>query len=124
MSKLWLLYSIFLVGIIFLLIPDKTEPRDWFLFSDMKLYPATYIYFIVEKMTAIIFCYFIVIETKTYHEAIRIFFLLVVADLADFLLTYGSVWFSIGNFPVTFNIIKVGVFGLVILNEIWKKYNQ
>lgn len=120
MGKLWLLYSIFLMSIVFIAVPMKTEMIDFFPLSDFEIYPVNYVYYIFEKLTVIILAYIIAAEAKQYIEALRMFFLLAVVDFADYLLTYSSVWFHVGSFPISFNIIKIGVFGLVILNEIWK----
>lgn len=120
MSKLILLYSTLLVGLIFLIIPDWHTPHDFFLFSNMKLTGAMHIYFIGEKAILVVLAYIIVTEAKDYQNAIWVFFWLLVADLADYLLSYNSIWFSIGNFPVSMNIVKAFVFGGVIINEGWK----
>lgn len=122
MTKLLLLYSTFLLGFVFMFIPDKIEPYDYFLFSDMKLYFGTYIYFICEKIVLIVLSYVVVNEATEYRGVIWIFFWLVCADLVDFLLCYGGVWFSLGSVPVSMNVVKVFVFGGVVINEIWNKH--
>ena len=121
MGKLLLLYSTLLFGLIFLIIPDWYTPYDFFLFSDMKISGANFIYLVGERSVLIILAYIIVSESKEYDDALWVFFYLMVADLIDFILSYNSLWFSIGNFPVSMNIVKAFVFGGVILNEGWKK---
>lgn len=122
MSKLLLLYCTFILGLLFMFIPDKVEPYDYFLFSDMQLYFGTYIYFICEKIVLIVLSYVVVNEATEYRGVIWIFFWLVCADLVDFLLCYGEVWFSLGSVPVSMNVVKAFVFGVVLINEGCKKY--
>lgn len=120
MDKLLLLFAVFLLGVVFLVLPADTTPIDYFLFSDMKLPFATHVYFIGEKLTMIVLAYIIAVEAKEYRGAIWCFFVLVVVDLCDYLLSYGAVWFHLSGFPVSMNTLKVSIFGLAILNE-WRK---
>lgn len=121
MQKLLLLYLIILSGVTFLLIPAPTsEPIDFFLFSDTKLQPATYIYFWFEKIIVCILAYLLATEEKQYKFELQAFFWLMVADAVDYGLSYGGLWFRIGSIPVTMNIFKSLVFGLVILRA-WSK---
>lgn len=122
MSKLLLLWLIFIVRSLFLLIP-RVGPTDYFLFSDMKLYLATHIYFIGERVTMIILALIITVESSKYRQYLQIFLLLMIADLVDYLLCYNEVWFYYYEFPVSMNMLKVTVFGLVILKA-WVKQLQ
>jgi len=121
MSKLILLYSILLIGLIFLIIPDWHTPYDFFLFSNMKITGAMHIYFIGEKAGLIILAYIIASEAIEYENATWIFFWLLVADMVDYCLSYSSIWFSIRTFPVSMNIIKAFIFCSVIFYTGWKK---
>lgn len=120
MDKLLLLLCVFLVGVVFLVLPADTTPIDYFLFADVKLPFATHVYFICEKLVVIVLAYIIAVEAVEYREAIWCFFVLVVVDLCDYLLSYSSVWFHLSGFPVSINTLKVTIFGLAILNE-WRK---
>lgn len=55
-------------------------------------------------------------EATEYRDEIKIFVLLLVADFIDYLLTYNTAWFHIGEFPISMNIAKSTIFGLTILN--------
>jgi hypothetical protein len=94
-----------------------TEPTDWFLFSDMKLTLKTHIYFMCEKIIMIILSWIIAAESRTYRGALQVFFWLMVVDFVDYLLSYGSIWFRLAGFPVSMNIVKCIVFGIVVSNE-------
>lgn len=120
MSKLLLLYSTILVSLVFLLVPDNDVTMSY-PFSDMVVSVEYYIYSVFEKGVMIILAYIIAHEATEYQEALSIFFWLMVLDLLDLILSYNSVWFRVGNFPVSMNIVKAFVFGGVIINEGWKK---
>ena len=90
-------------------------------FSDRIVSVEYYIYSVFEKCVMIILSYIIAREATEYQEALSIFFWLMVFDLLDLILTYNSIWFSIGDFPVSMNIVKAILFGSVIANEGWKK---
>lgn len=123
MIKLVLLYLTFLVGIVFLL-PYNTIQYDLFLFSNSTTNIPNYFYYICEHLALIALAYIIASEATEYQQAIKIFFWLLVIDLIDFLLTYNGVWFTIQHFPITFNLVKIAIFGMVILKELWDRSTQ
>lgn len=120
MSKLILLYLTFVTGLVFLFVPMKQEMIDFFPLSDFKIYPVNYVYYICEKLVVIILAYIIAEEATIYRKELFIFLALCIADMADYLLSYSSIWMRIGDFPVSMNTLKCTIFGLVILNA-WIK---
>lgn len=122
MSKLLFLFLTFVLGLVFVIIP-QTESREWFLTSDMKLTLATHVYFVCEKLVLIVLAYIIASEERNYRGAVQVFFWLLVADLVDYFLTYGSIWFKLVDFPVSMNTTKVFIFGLVIAKEWIKSFS-
>lgn len=120
MSKLLLLYLTLVVGLVFLLMPNGT-PVDYFPFYDIELYPKTYVYFIFEKSILIILAGIIYNEATEYRQALWVFLWLLVADLIDFGLTYNTAWYHFGAVPMSMNVLKSVIFGIVILRELWKK---
>lgn len=118
MSKLVLLYLTFVVGLIFLILPNGTQPKDFFPFYDIDLYLSTYVYFILEKSILILLAGMIYNESIEYRDELRIFVWLLIFDLADYFLTYNTTWFHIGEFPISMNIVKCIIFGGCIL-YIW-----
>lgn len=118
MAKLLLLYCVFLLSIVFVVLPDFTTERyDFFLFSDQKLTAQTYIYFLCEHLVMIILSYIIFAESKKHRGALWVFFMLMICDLVDYILGYNEVWVKLSAFPVSFNTVSVLIFGLVIINE-------
>lgn len=135
MSKLLLLFLTLIVGLIFLLIPGLTSNMipDPFLFHDFPkvliqgrmvqvgITFQAYFYMIIEHLLTLIFVGIIAKSSIEYRHAIWVFFWLHFLDLIDFLLTYNSVWYRVGRFPLSMNVVMAFVFGWVILNELWKK---
>lgn len=123
MSKLLLLYLTLILGLAFVVLPEwdgSFMNPDPFILFDFKIGGIsyqTYIYMICEYFVSLILVGVIANEASEYRGALWVFFWLIVADLVDFLLTYNSVWFHYGSFPVSMNMVKVFVFGGVILNE-------
>lgn len=120
MSKLLLLFMIFVIGSVFLFLPRTLAPYDYFPFSDMQLYFATHVYFIVERLVMIILAFVVVSEASEYRGALWVFFALMCADLLDYVLCYNETWFHLGSVPVSMQVLKVLIFGGVILRE-WIK---
>lgn len=121
MSKLLLLYSTIIVSLVFMVVPDNDITMGY-PFSDMVVSVEYYIYSIFEKFVMIILAYIIWKEADKYEQALGIFFWLMVADLTDLMLSYNSIWFHIGTFPISMNILKCITFGLVILHAWTKKH--
>lgn len=124
MSKLLLLYLTFVVGLVFLLMPDTSSPHDYFPFYDIELYPKTYTYFILEKSILILLASIIANEATEYRQAIWVFVGLLVADLIDYFMTYNTAWFHYQGIPISMNVVKATIFGLVIINEKWKQHTS
>lgn len=137
MSKLILLMLTFILGCVFMILPDWDGVTymnpDPFYFYDfgynengerLGIWIQTYVFMIGEHVTMIILSFMIAKEATIYKMALWIFFGLVVVDLFDYLLTYNSVWYRLHLshlvIPVSINTLKVTIFGLAILNE-WRK---
>lgn len=121
MSKLLLLYLTFVITLVFMLIPNN-DINVAFPFSNpaMSVSLEYYIYSIFERSVLIILAYIIANEAQEYREVIWVFFWLMVVDFLEYLLTYSSVWFTLGGFPISFNVVKCVVFGVAILYA-WTK---
>ncbi len=116
MKKLLLLYCSLTIGLIYLIVPN-TDPFNWFVFSDMELTLKTHLYFICEKVILIILAYVLLDQENKYRQALWVFFWLMVVDLVDYIASYNSIWFHAGGFPMSMNILKSIIFGLVIFRE-------
>lgn len=83
-----------------------------FPFSDMILNADTYVYFLFEHVILIILAWVIYDVTK---EMITLLYLIIqVVDTLDYILNYAEPWF---DSIITYNTIKVGLFGIAILYE-------
>lgn len=119
MYKLILLGFALLFGLLFMLIPHNTEPKDWFLFYDgIKLTAQWYWYYIFEHLSIITLSYVIAAEARKYRFEILLFFWIQVFQLVDFIFTYNSTWFHVGFVPISMNMISVTVYGLALIRRI------
>lgn len=109
MSRLYLLFSTLVISVVHLMVPD-TDPIDFFPYSEMKTTLEWYVFYFCEHVILIVFALFIYMESDRYKTALCVFLLIQIADLIDFCLTYGFVWFRIGDYPIGFNLIKVVIF--------------
>lgn len=122
MSKLILLYLTFVVGLVFLILPEQISTKDYFPLYDIQMYLSTYVYFILEKSILILLAAIIYTEATEYKNELRVFIFLLIFDLIDYFLTYNTIWFHIGEFPVSMNTMKCFLFGLTILNAWTRKH--
>ena len=83
-----------------------------FPFSDMVLNADTYVYFLFEHIILIILSWIIYDRTK--DNIVLLYLIIQMLDTLDYLLTYGEPWFGT---ILTWNTIKVGIFGIAILYE-------
>ncbi len=83
----------------------------------MKLTFQTWVYFISESLIKIILAYLLWAEAKKYKFVFFIFLWIQIFDLMDYLLSYNSVWFEIGNGPVSMNTVSIVIFAWAVLRE-------
>lgn len=83
-----------------------------FPFSNMVLNADTYVYFLFEHVILIILSWIIYDHTK--DKIVLLYFAIQIVDTFDYILNYGEPWFGS---VLTWNTIKVGIFGVAILYE-------
>lgn len=89
--------------------------RHFFLFSDQTMQFRSIVYYLVEHLSYMLLALIVYKEvpaSKLYSGA---FIILEFCDAVDFMVTANGDWVVINTWPVTFNVIKVTVFTLVIL---------
>lgn len=112
--KVWLLYLVVLFRLAFIWLPETVEPKDYFLFSDMKLHFATHVYFIWERVAWIVVSYILASEVRTNRQVFNVFFVLQIGDLVSYLLNYSEIWFTYG-IPFSYNLFTCVALGIAIL---------
>lgn len=124
---LFLLLATQLLSAVFTLIreprlakfPDNdVDTHPYFLFSDYELTKGTYWYFMMEHIIVILYAAYILITGTEFRTALKIFLLIQIIDLLDYVLGYGEIWFYASTFPVSWNILKAVVFMIAIINEV------
>lgn len=109
-NKLLLLITLVFSTLFLFYVPTG---KMGFAFSDMVLNADTYVYFLFEHIILIILSWIIYDATK--DKIVLLYFLIQVIDTFDYILTYGEPWFD--SSILTWNTIKVGIFGVAILYE-------
>lgn len=125
MSKLILLWLVFVLGLVWLLFPYDPNPDNWIAFfplSDQKLPWQNYVFHACEKLIFVIFSWVILQESDKYRFALWVFFGIQVLRFGDYFLTYNEVWgYPLDGVPLTSTTLGMIVFGLCIVYELWKK---
>jgi hypothetical protein len=121
MRTTYFIIALILIGeTCFRLVPksdSKIDPSpptyDLFLLSDNEVSVLNYVYYLFEyvKVLGLALCLYI---EKTRYKFVVILFGI---DLLVYLLNYSSTLTYIGGFPIGMDVIKLGIFGVVIIRE-------
>lgn len=116
---------IILIGLFFEMAEplDKDYPEDWFLLSDKKLYLSDYVYYTSEHIIYFLLALVIIKEIPSARLFAIAFCILEVLDCADLWITANGPWFFVGELPITFNVIKVTIFTLLLINYVAYRYS-
>lgn len=117
MTRLLLLLLTLSFSTVFIFTPD-TEPKDYFLFSDQKLTLETHLFFLFEHLILVLLAIALYIDATKYKPALFIYIIIQSLDTLIYLLAYGN--FRFADIPITWNFMKVFIFSLAIVNELWK----
>lgn len=116
MVRLLLMLVTLLFGGLFLFY--KPEGEIGFPFDTMVLSTQTYFYFFFEKIIVFILAAVICMEeSKQYQIAKLTFIIITMVDFLDYLLFYGNMRLGL----LTWNVGRIGIFGLAILYEKYGK---
>lgn len=115
MIGLYLMWFSLALSTFFLIFPLEDEVT--FMYSDMVLSKENYAYFLFEHLNTLILSVVILISGKKFRFAYGVFVAIIVIDTIDYMLTYATPWPFL---PVSWNVIKVCIFGLVVIHEQWK----
>jgi hypothetical protein len=115
------LYAVILLGIFFDYVEVKEKqwfPPDgvgtFFIYRDYEMHFSSVIYYTQESIT------YIALACLIFFKRNQFFWLFIVIeaiDLVDLWFTGNTAWFYYFSLPVTFNIIKVFTFTLLLANE-------
>lgn len=114
MIRLFLLLCTLALSCVFLIVKPSV-PMALFPFSDMKLSIQNYVYYACEHLILIVFALFIFMESDRFKFPLAAFLIIQIVDLLDFILTYSEPWFEVNGWPITFNVLKVAIFMLIII---------
>lgn len=98
--------------------PDNdVHSHPYFLLSDVELYRDTYYHYLMIYGIAFIVAVYLWISATKHYAALFIFALIHLITLVDYYFNYNETWFYYRDYPIGWNIIKVLVFSLAIINE-------
>lgn len=114
--------SLLFIGLLFeIALPiQKTyfpNEESLFLLSDHKMYFRSYVYYTCEHIIYFLLALMVSVEIKQARMYATLFCVLELGDIADFWITANGDWFEYQGYPITYNVIKVLVFILVIIYE-------
>jgi hypothetical protein len=116
MAKIWILLLTLTISTLFIHVPHKGEIG--FLFnSDVVVSYNQYVWLICQHLIFITLSAIIWSETKSYKRIVSAYVWLQVADAVMFVLAYDD---PLKDSLITWNIIKLVIFVIVIGIEIWK----
>lgn len=130
--KLILLFICLILGLTYLAIPEGMTGQIGFfriMYDGMGehykgevsyLYKIRFIdwfYFVCEHLVMIILAYVILAESMKHRAALKMFLFIQVADFIDYLITFNTGWFMVGNFIVSFNVVACIIFACAIIYE-------
>jgi len=116
MTGLLILWATLVFSTLFLLFNSEGQ-HSYFPFSEMLLNPQSYVYFLFDHINEILVPIGVYLA-RNYLRALIVFIVISLIDTIDYVLTYGEPWF---DSKVSWNTIKVGLFGGAILYEKYGK---
>lgn len=122
------LFGLIILGLLFE-VSEAYEKR-WFppdgtgIFFISLNYPmhfSSIVYYVIETITYI-FMGVIIWFRPAVNHFIKAFVVVEFLDLVDFLFTGNTMWFRFHAAPITFNVIKVFIFGSVLAYEFIRNF--
>lgn len=116
--RLFILLLTLSFSVFFKFIP--TDVKVGFLLSDVVLFLDTYIWMLCEHLVIVGLALVAMLQEHKYKKAFIVYLFLQGIDTIGFVLAYGD---PLEGFVITFNQLKIAIFGLAIFNELrpqWK----
>lgn len=107
MVRAWIILTTFVLSVLFKLWGDYQGTMS-FPFSESKLPTQSWIYFLMEHLSAIAIGFCVLIQDDTPRWMIQLFILILLVDLFHYLLFFR-------DDGIGFNLLKVLCFGLPLL---------
>lgn len=119
MNKIWALLLTLSVGTFFIHVPHVGK-IGFILNPEVTLSYNQYFWMLGEHLIMIVLSLIIWDEAQDYKNLVWIFVLIQIADLVAFILSYND---PLKDYFLTFNFIKLLIFGLAIGIDLWKTSN-
>lgn len=115
MVRLFILLLTLSLSVVFLFF-SKTK-RIGFPFSDVILSLDTWVWMFSEHLVIVGLSVVLFLQERVYRKAIAVFLGLQLVDTIGWLLFYDD---PLKDWPFTFNEVKIVIFLLAIVNDLWK----
>lgn len=115
MGKVWSIFLILLIGTAFIHVPHKGEIGFW-LNQDVVLSYNQYFWMLCEHLIMVFLAFIIWDEAVMYRKILFVFFLITIADVVAFILSYDD---PLKDYIITWNVTKTAIFGASI-GILWK----
>lgn len=99
------------------LLPEDSEKRFFFPFSNVKLFLDTYVFLLFVHVIEVVLAICIVLQEKEYRTSTKVYLTIVCSDTLFYLTSYGE---PLRDYNLTWNVIKIGGFIISIVLSIWK----
>lgn len=119
MNKIWSLLLVLSVSTFFIHVPHVGRV-GFILNPEVTLSYNQYFWMLGEHLIMITLSLIIWDEAQEYKNLVWIFVLIQIADLIAFILSYND---PLKDYFLTFNFIKLLIFGLAIGIDLWKTSN-
>lgn len=115
--KIILIFGMLLLAkTVFLLIQEDRTVHNYFPFSKAQCTSEEWVYYGFEHLIWIyVFGLMVFTNLNSIKKELEYFFMVAVIDFADYLLTYNSIWFRIGQIPISFNVLQFLIIGYVFV---------
>lgn len=120
MNKIWMLLLVLAVSTFFIHVPHVGKV-GFILNPEVTLSYNQYFWMIGEHLIMVVLSLIIWDESQDYKKLVWIFVLIQIADTIAFILSYDD---PLKDYFLSFNFIKLLIFGYAIGRYLWKTSNE
>lgn len=99
----------------FILVAPSKNEYHMFLLSEKTITLQSFWYYMYEHLGYVVVAIVFYIEIPKYKIAYLTFLFVQVGDAIDFWVIYNDEWWVVNGVPITYNLVRIAIFGLSIL---------
>lgn len=116
MTRLIILFLIVIMSVLFTRMSGTFELIHPFPFSEIGIILPNYVYYLFVHIDFCLLVYLIYSLESVFKTEVLAFLLLSIGDLLDYVLRYSESFFG-----VTYDMIQMAIFGLILIRTAWMK---